>query len=239
MKKGKSKGQRSLGVILMFIVIIVALFLLLINFITDWLWFKELGYVSVFLKQLTTELTVGIPAFIVITVLMNVYLRRLKKGYFAKIASHEATDMKKLNRYTTVISVIFGAFTSFYAVSALWFEILQFANATGFDIKDPLFNIDISFYVFQLDFLKQLNEMIISLVILIIVVTLIYYTILISMHTPDMFEEEAYSQPEADGEERYSGAGNPFSGMGAENPRCSKGGGGGKAPHLAAHHLLP
>ena len=218
MKKEKSKGQRSLGVILMFIVIIVALFLLLINFITDWLWFKELGYVSVFLKQLTTELTVGIPAFIVITVLMNVYLRRLKKGYFAKIASHEATDMKKLNRYTTVISVIFGAFTSFYAVSALWFEILQFANATGFDIKDPLFNIDISFYVFQLDFLKQLNEMIISLVILIIVVTLIYYTILISMHTPDMFEEEAYSQPEADGEERYSGAGNPFSGMGAENP---------------------
>lgn len=151
MEKKGPKGQRRLSVIVMFIVIIIALFLLLINFITDWLWFKEMGYVSVFLKQLTTELVVGIPVFIILTVIMNFYLRRLKKGYFNKIASHEATDMKKLNRYTNIISAVFGIFAAFYAVTNLWFEILQFANATGFDIKDPLFNLDISFYVFQLE----------------------------------------------------------------------------------------
>jgi len=203
----------------MFIVIIAALFLLLINFITDWLWFKEMGYVSVFLKQLTTELTVGIPVFVILTILMNIYLRRLKKGYFKKIASHEATDMKKLNRYTMIISVVFGLFASFYAVTNLWFEILQFANATGFDIKDPLFHLDISFYVFQLDFLKQLNEMLIGLVLLIVVVTVIYYSILLSVHTPDVFEEtEPEEEPQPSGEDRYTGGDNPFGGMGADNP---------------------
>ena len=226
MKKKSAKGQRRLSVIIMFIVIILALFLLLINFITDWLWFKEMGYVSVFLKQLTTELEVGIPIFVILTLIMNFYLRMLKKGYFNKIASHEATDMKKLGRYTTLISAAFGLFSAFYAVSSLWFEILQFANATGFDIKDPLFHIDISFYIFQLNFLKQLNEMFIGMVLLIIVVTVIYYSILLSVHTPDMFKEEETPQqePEFDSEERYDGGDNPFSGMGGKKaqPRAAK-----------------
>ena len=221
MERKSSKGQRRISVILMFIVIIVALFLLLINFITDWLWFREMGYVSVFFKQLITELEVGIPVFIILTVAVNLYLKRLKKGYFSKIASHEATDMKKLNRYTGIISVVFGAFAAFYAVTNLWFEILQFINSTDFDIKDPLFNLDISFYIFRLDFLKQLNEMLIGLILLIVIVTLIYYTILLSMHTPDLFDEEAtadYTDGGENEEDRYTGGDNPFNGMGGDNP---------------------
>lgn len=221
MEKKSSNRQRSFGIVLMFIVVILGLFLLLINFITDWLWFDEMGYVSVFLTQLKTEFLVGIPVFLVLTLLMNFYLKRLKKGYFKKIASHEDTDMKRLNRFTVGLSVIFGIFAAVYSVTNLWFEILQFANATGFDIKDPLFNIDISFYVFQLDFLKQLNEMLIGLVILIILVTIIYYTILLSMHTPDVFEEDDttadFTEETAD-ETRYTGNENPFGGMGADNP---------------------
>lgn len=216
MKSKSGKGSRRLSIVIMFVVIILALFLLMINFITDWLWFKEMGYVSVFFKQLFTELKVGIPVFIVLTLLMNFYLRRLKKGYFAKIESHEATDMKKLNRYTTLISVVFGLFTSFYAVTTLWFEILQYANSTDFNIKDPLFNLDISFYIFKLDFLKQLNGMFLGLVLLIIVVTLIYYGILLSMRSPEFFKEEQASPQ--DEEERYTGGDNPFSGAGEDNP---------------------
>ena len=215
MKQKSSKGQRRLSVVIMFIVIILALFLLLINFITDWLWFKEMGYVSVFLKQLVTELEVGIPVFIILTLLVNFYLRRLKKGYFAKIDSHEVTDMKKLNRYTSIISVVFGLVAAFYAVTTLWFEILQFIHASDFDLKDPLFGLDISFYIFRLDFLKQLNEMLIGVVLLIVVVTVIYYLILLTMHSPDIFEEEP--EPSYNDEERYSG-GNPFEGMGDDNP---------------------
>lgn len=217
MNTKKAGGSQRVSVIVMFIVIILALFLLLINFITDWLWFKEMGYVSVFLKQLVTELEVGIPVFIILTVVMNLYLGRLKKGYFNKIASHEATDMKKLGRYTRIISVVFGVFASFYAVTNLWFEILQYANSTDFDIKDPIFSLDISFYIFKLDFLKQLNEMFIGLVLLIIIVTVIYYTILLSMRSPDFFTEAEPQEPEPD-DERYAGGANPFTGAGQDNP---------------------
>lgn len=219
MEKKSSNGQRKLSIIIMFIVIIVALFLLLINFITDWLWFKEMGYVSVFFKQLFTELKVGIPIFVILTAVVNFYLKRLKKSYFAKIASNEATDMKKLNRQTNIISLVFGLVAAFYAISNLWFEILQYANSTDFDVKDPLFNLDISFYIFKLDFLKQLNEMLIGAVLLIILVTVIYYAILMTVHTPNVFEEEA--EPVND-DERYSGSSNPFEGMGGENSPFGK-----------------
>ena len=84
-----------------------------------------------------------------------------------------------------------------------------------FNVKDPLFHLDISFYIFKLDFLKQLNEMLIGAVLLIIVVTVIYYAILMTVHTPNIFEEEA--EPIND-DERYAGSSNPFEGMGGDNP---------------------
>ncbi len=83
-----------------------------------------------------------------------------------------------------------------------------------FNVKDPLFHLDISFYIFKLDFLKQLNEMLIGAVLLIIVVTVIYYAILMTVHTPNIFEEEA--EPIND-DERYAGSSNPFEGMGGHN----------------------
>ena len=73
------------------------LFVALIGFITDYLWFKELGYVSVFFTKLFTQLKLGIPTFIVVTFLAYVYLKILKRGYFKKIVSNEVPDHKKLN----------------------------------------------------------------------------------------------------------------------------------------------
>lgn len=215
MKKDNNKKNRRLSVVLLFLVVILALFLLLINFITDWLWFDEMGYVSVFFKQLFTELKVGIPTFIILTVLIDFYLRRLRKNYFAKIASHEETDMKKLSRYTNLVAAGFGLIVAFYAVSKLWFEMLQFANSTDFNIKDPLFHLDISFYIFKLDFLKQVNEMLIGVILLFVIITVVYYLILLTMHTPDVLEEDAEY---VDNEERYSGSSNPFGGNGGASP---------------------
>ena len=210
MDKKSSNGERKVSIVILFVVVIVALFLLLINFLTDWLWFDELGYVSVFFKQLFTELEIAIPVFVVLTLLIHLYLGRLRKGYFAKIASHEETDMRKLKKYTRWISIIFGAIAGLITANNLWFEMLQFSKSTKFNIKDPLFGLDISFYIFKLDFLKQLNELIIGIVLLAIVVSIIYYLILMTMHSPDILEHDDEAEYVDDEEERYSGSSNPF-----------------------------
>ena len=83
--KDKKKRKISLKVIIIALVIILGLFASLIGFITDYLWFKELGYVSVFLKQLFTQLKIGIPVFIVVTLLSYIYFKRLKINYYKKL----------------------------------------------------------------------------------------------------------------------------------------------------------
>lgn len=207
--KTEGKPHRRLSIVILFIVVIIGLFLLLVNFITDWMWFAEMKYVSVFFKQLFTELEIGIPVFIIIALLMDYYLRRLRKGYFTHIASHEQTDMKKLGRYTNLVAVIFAAIIAFYAVSKLWFKTLEFINSTDFNIKDPLFGLDVSFYIFKLDFLKQLNELLIGVILLFIAVTIIYYLILLTMHSPDILEEDDNAEY-VDDNERFTGSNNPF-----------------------------
>ena len=92
--KKKKLGLKGLIIV---ILLLIVLFLSLIGFITDFLWFRELGYVSVFLKKLITQLEIGIPTFIVITFLAYVYLKFLKRGYFKKVESNEETNHKRLN----------------------------------------------------------------------------------------------------------------------------------------------
>ena len=189
MKANKTANKRRVSIILLAVVVIVALFLLLLNFITDWLWFKEVGYTGVFLTKLVNQLKFGVPMFIILTVLMNVYLRALRRGYFKKIKSKEDTDIKRLAVYTNLISILFGAVVSVAVIRKLWFELLEFANSTDFNIKDPIFDLDISFYVFKYEFLSGLNAMLIGIIVLFILATLAYYMILLTMHSPDMFEE--------------------------------------------------
>ncbi len=207
----REKPRRRLSVIVLLIVIIVALLLLLVNFITDWMWFIEMKYVSVFFKELFTQLKIGVPVFVVLAVLLDYYLRRLRKGYFAHIDSHEHTDMKRLGRYTNLVAILFAAFMAFYAANKMWFKVLEFANSTKFGKKDPLFGMEISFYIFKLDFLKEMNEFLIAAILLIIVMTILYYAILITMHSPDILKEDDTADFTQD-EDRYSGNSNPFGG---------------------------
>ena len=210
------KAQKRLSLVILVLIIALGLFVSLIGFIGDYLWFQEMGYLSVFFTQLVTQLKVGIPTFIGVTALVYLYLSMLKKGYFSKIASSEATDLKKLRKATWFLAAVFGVFVTVVTVVQLWFEILKFANSSSFDLADPLFGIDISFYIFKLDFLAYLNEILMTVIIGFVVLTAVYYLILMTVRTPDVFKEEVPPEaefadsPEDDSFERYAGNENPF-----------------------------
>lgn len=173
----------------MILVAIVFGAVLCVDYIVDWLWFNEMGYVNVFFTRLFTQLKFGLPLFFILLLLSEVYLRALKKNYFKKIASSEPTDMKALSSYTHYFAILFSIIVTLYATWRLWFNILLFVNATTFDVKDPIFKKDVSFYVFKLRFLQELNEMAIFLVVLFVIGTVSYYLLLLTMHTPDRFQQ--------------------------------------------------
>lgn len=224
-KETKDKKKRKVGAkgVVIIVLLIILLFVALIGWITDFMWFRELGYVSVFLTKLFTQLRIGVPVFIVVTFLAYVYLKFLKKGYMKRVESNEETDHRRLNLISWGLAGAFGVVATYFAVTRLWFQTLQFMNSTNFDIKDPLYKNDISFYVFKLNFIEQLNEMVIMLIVAFALLTFVYYMVLLTVRTPAIFErveepeeeEEEEYYYEDDEEERYTGArmddNNPFS----------------------------
>ena len=189
------KGRKSIDrnkrrIIVALIIVIPTVFTALIDFIVDWLWFGEIGYVAVFFTKLFTQLKIGLPVFAVVTLLVGFYLHNVRKGYFTKIVSSEETDLKRLRIYTGLLSVIFGLFAAIFAMKVLWFPLLQYMSATDFNIKDPIFGKDVSFYVFKLEFLQMINQLVIALTVIIIAITIVYYLILLSMRTPDPVTDE-------------------------------------------------
>ena len=209
------KTRLGLGVIIVILLVVAAGFGGLVNFITDYLWFKELGYTSVFFKQLFTQLQLGIPSFVIIMVLTYFYLRVLKRGYYKRVDTVDAPAVseKSINRITLGLSAAFGALLTFTAVTGLWFQILKFANSSSFGIKDPIFNFDVSFYIFRLEFITQINQIVIGIILAFAVLTLIYYFILLSMRRPKMFDQQTPNYGEEGQSYRSNNFGNIFNGL--------------------------
>jgi len=216
------KRKLGLGVIIAILLLIAAGFGGLVTFITDYLWFRELGYTSVFFKQLFTQLQIGIPTFIVIMVLTYFYLRVLKRGYYKRVDTVDdpGVSEKTLNRISMGLGAIFGILVTITTVTGLWFQILKFMNSTDFSIKDPIFGLDVSFYIFRLEFITQLNQIAIGIVIAFAVLTLIYYFILLSMRRPKIFETEQANTEYNGGDDgqtyRTNQFGNTFNGIFSE-----------------------
>ena len=150
--KGKRRrGRKGLSLAIMLIAIILAFLVAMVGFITDWMWFKDLGYTSVFWKRLLTQLELGVPVFIIVALLSRFYLRTLKNGYFKKVESHEIPNLKRINSTSWILSIVFALGVAFYTSTGTWLTFLKSKYSTEFGLKDPLFNLDIGFYIFNLD----------------------------------------------------------------------------------------
>lgn len=109
-QKNKSSSRKKIGLsaVILFLIILILCFGTIITFVTDYWWFKDLGYTQVFFKKLFTELKIGIPAFIIIFALSEVYLRALKKEYLKKLETvpGRASD-KSISRMNTYCQCCF------------------------------------------------------------------------------------------------------------------------------------
>ncbi|MBQ3370791.1 MAG: UPF0182 family protein [Mogibacterium sp.] len=197
----RRRGRKGLSLAIMLIALVLAFMVMFVGFITDWMWFADLGYTSVFWKRLLTQLELGVPVFVVVTLLARFYLRALKNGYFKKIESHEIPNLKKVNSTSWILSIVFGLGIGLYTSTGTWLTFLKSKYSTDFGLKDPLFNLDIGFYIFNLDWLDKVNEIILVSVIGLVVVTVVYYSYLLSVRSPDLFDHEEDLPPEPEFEE--------------------------------------
>ena len=190
------KRRYIIPLIIVLVLIFISSFNTIINFITDYQWFRELGFTDTFLKRLKTQFTIGVPTFIILLTAIYLYFNFIKRKYYK--TSHidsAAKDDKWLNRGFFIFSFAISYIITQIFIRNLWFNVLQFLNRTSFNLKDPIFSRDISFYVFVLPLLKSVIGLLFLLIILLLVLTFIAYILLFSLRRPDynVYDEDVFN----------------------------------------------
>ena len=137
-------------------ILVALLFLLSIgkSAFTDWLWFKQLGFQGIFVKVILTKLSLfAVSAMVAMTIIgINLALvTKFSSGVINLPVAEQLTGLiKKGLTVVPVIATIGIAIVFSLLFSSQWELLLRFTNSVGFEVSDPMFNKDISFYIFDL-----------------------------------------------------------------------------------------
>jgi uncharacterized membrane protein (UPF0182 family) len=154
--------QRRRAPIAITVAIIAALligFFVFSGFYADLLWFQQLGFTEV----LTTQWIAAIAMFLVgfvgmaLPVWLAIEIAYRTRPVYAKLSSQVdryQQVVEPLRRLATYgIPALFGLFGGVAAASR-WQLVLLWMNGTPAGTKDPQFNLDVSFYLFDLPFFQ-------------------------------------------------------------------------------------
>ena len=179
------KGRRSpLTLTIVILVVLSGVLLSLSGFYADWLWFKSVDFTSVWTTVLTTKIFLFVVAGLLTSsiILLNIIIAYKRRPLYVPL-SIEADNLERYRAQIEPIKrwvVLALAVGLFYFAgtsgSAMWESWLLFKNSTSFGVKDPQFNMDISFFAFKLPFYQTLIAWAISTLILsIIAAAIVHY----------------------------------------------------------------
>ncbi|MCB8926264.1 MAG: UPF0182 family protein [Ardenticatenaceae bacterium] len=134
---------------------------------TDWLWFSELNYQNVWLTRWSYQFF-SFVAFFIITFLIlwgNWQLARRRAIKATPPFNPKFLQISGVKWILTGIA-LFLSFGFASSIAVRWDEFLLFLNRVPFGTNDPIFNRDISFYLFELPVYEALQQWLVSLLLL-------------------------------------------------------------------------
>lgn len=153
------------------------------GFYADWLWFKSVDFTSVWSTVLLTKIELFVTAGILTAavILANIVIAFKRRPLYVPM-SIEADNLERYRAQIEPIKrwVVIGlGLALFYFAgtsgSTVWSTWLLFKNSTPFGIKDPQFNMDISFFAFRLPFWQTLIAWGISTLVLAIIASAVVH----------------------------------------------------------------
>jgi uncharacterized membrane protein (UPF0182 family) len=151
--------------------------------LTDWWWFREIGYQVVFTRSLTTQalLFLGVGGLTFGILYLNV--RIAQRGLAAtQLLLQVAESVPRLNLVVLLrwlglpLALGLGVLAGFAATSG-WEMVLKAIYGTPFGVPDPVFSRDIGFYVFTLPALSAALAILVTLTMISLLLVLPVYWI--------------------------------------------------------------
>ena len=139
---------------------------IVLDLYTEFLWFNSLNLDSVFIAMLYYRLTLLVVFFTIAFVVLSLNRLILQK------ASYEF--LGKSYRLSFLVDLSLALILAF-PFSHTWIQYVYFTNSIDFNLKDPIFGLDVSFYVFKLPFIQIVLLFFLMLILLAILVSVAYY----------------------------------------------------------------
>lgn len=171
-----------IGAVFVGIVVLIALVLVVPNILADWLWYQSLERTDVFSRIITLQIGLFAAGLVVFGVLYFGNMTLVRK-IVARQAYNTGEDFlsnsaRRTEHVSRVISGIVGVIASVLfglLASGQWNTVLRAQNLVEFGIADPLFNRDLSFFVFTLPLLEFVQGWLFRAVVLVLVVAVFAY----------------------------------------------------------------
>ncbi len=160
-RRPASRSRKSLLITVVVVAVLIVAFFIFASLYTDWLWFAQVGYLNV----LTTQWIAGTIMFLIgflgmgVPILVSIEIAFRRRPVYAKLNA-------QLDRYQQVVEplrrlamwgipAVIGIFGG-VAASSKWQIALQWINGVPAGKTDPVFHLDVSFYLFSLPFYQAL-----------------------------------------------------------------------------------
>ena len=156
----------------------------IINTYTEWLWFSSVDYANVWVRQWVAWGLTFLVAFAIaaVTLLINLHLARRRAIADTSPIMPQFLTPRWVPWLITAGS-LFLAFLFASAAGGNWLEFLRHIYRVPYGTSDPIYNLDVSFYLFSLPIYNFIQGWVIGLLFITILGVLPIYAI---NHLPDI-----------------------------------------------------
>ena len=172
--------QRVIIILLLIAIALLTLISTVVHLLTESWWFEAIGFASVFWLRVVWQVGIWIATFVLYTAFLGfnywLALRLTSDRAFRFLESSEFEPYtKKFANYLVALLVFIVSF-SVANLSAASYELFpRFLNATQFDRLDPIYQLDLGFYIFRLPLLDNLENWCLTLLICGLVLSVLVY----------------------------------------------------------------
>lgn len=176
---------KKIGKIIGYIILIIGIILIggifAFSFLTEYIWMDSLKFATVFTTVFKNKVILVVIGFLLFAVTSYVTLFWIRRSYLSHFSRAQLPSLildRKIMTWIMIgISIIVGLIGSSLTQGLGWERMLKFIHHTSFGQTDPHFNLDISFYIFVLPFLKFIISLLLSLAIFFFVVQIGAYSV--------------------------------------------------------------
>lgn len=171
-EKKQTKSKKRMILVVAFIILVIIF--MFIKLRGDYLNILEIGenYVDIFNKNIQYSYSVMLINFIIIFLSIYITTIFIKKG-LKVFFKEENKEMPKLPNKS--ISLVLATIISILTSSMITEKVMLSLNGTLFGIDDPIFGMDIGYYIFQKPFIELGIYYFMILFIILAIYTAIYY----------------------------------------------------------------